>query len=305
MDILITGTTVGGIGYETAKMLLEGGHRVFIVCRDAKKTNETVDALAGFGKVMKAADSLALEDLDSVKAFAKIFKQDALDCLINNAGVMGIPELRRTKQGLENHVGINFTSHYLLTRLLLPKLIEGSKRRKLPSRIINVSSDAHYWAQDVSILKGSQGLEPYDAQQQYALSKLYQIWDTVDINAKYASTSASPNVISFALHPGVVSTNLSREFKPEALEDLKKAGKSNPGWVFLTPAQGALTTVKCATASLKDLQAEPPMKTLDQQILFYRDSARAIKYGKRVKSPEKVEEMVKATDLFLRQRSYL
>ena len=301
MDVLITGTTVGGIGFETAKALLQAGHRVFVICRDAAKTKDTIESLAPFGKVVKAADSLALEDLDSVRKFVETFKQDSLNCLINNAGVMAIPELRKTKQGLENHVGINYVSHYLLTRLLLPRLIEGAKRSGQPSRIINVSSDAHFWAQDVDVNKAFEGVNPYDAQQQYALSKLFQIWDTADINARYASGSSSPSVLSFSLHPGVVSTNLTREVPQESL----KAFKENPSMVFLTPAQGAATTIKCATASLKELGAIPPLKTLDEQVLYYRDSNKATKYSKLVKANGKNTEVLRATEGFLKQRSYL
>ena len=62
MDILITETSIGGIGFETAKQLLELGHRVYIVNRIQKKTEDTVKALMRFGKVEKAGYCMDLED---------------------------------------------------------------------------------------------------------------------------------------------------------------------------------------------------------------------------------------------------
>lgn len=305
MDVLITGTTEGGIGFETAKELLRKGHRVFIVNRTAQKTSDVVNALKQYGKVEKAADELELEDLASVKEFVSKFKHPSINILINNAGIMGVPE-GKTKQGLERHVGVNFVAHYLLTRLLIGKLLEGARRTGMTSRIINVSSDAHLWAaKGVKVKDGMVGVQPYDQQQQYAFSKLYQLWDTADINEKFASSSANPSIIAFVVHPGVVSTNLSRQMKPEALESLKDMGKSDPKWKFLTPAQGAETTLLCATASFADLKCSPPLKTRDQQMPYFRDVARAPKLAKVATEPGKVEETVIETESFLKKRSFL
>ena len=171
--VLITGAN-SGIGYEVARHLLQNGYEVFIICRDDEKTTATVTDLSRYGSCKIAAKGgMDLNDLESVRMFAERFSSKSLNILINNAGIMGLPNLQKSKQGYEAHVAINFLSHFLLTRLLLPKLILGAETSKTPSRVINVSSDAHYWVNGPLELKSLfYGVdESYNFQQQYAASK--------------------------------------------------------------------------------------------------------------------------------------
>jgi len=292
MDILITGTTRGGIGFETARILLQKGHRVFIVNRNKQKTEETVRELAQYGRVEKAADELELEDLDSVRRFAKEFKLPALNCLINNAGIMAVPELRRTRQGHEQHVGVNHLAHFLLTRLLLGRLVEGAKKSGVPSRVVNVSSHAYLFAKSVDIRAAFKSGDNYDAQQQYSYSKLFQLWDTADVNRAFAANTNQPLVIAFALHPGVILTNLTREMPKDAVESLK----DSPGWKFLTPTEGAATTIFCATATLDELKCSPPLSDHESRIPFCRDAMRDPKLTRLAKDVSKCEELIRFSE---------
>ena len=83
---------------------------------------------------------LDLNDLASVKSFAEAFKAkyDRLDILLNNAGIMMLPNRESTIQGLEKQIGVNHFGHFLLTKLLLEPLNKNPE-----SRIVNVSSLAH------------------------------------------------------------------------------------------------------------------------------------------------------------------
>ena len=76
--------------------------------------------------------------------------------------------------------------------------------------MVNVSSDAAFWVKkDVEFaaaIAGGQGL--YNHQQQYALSKLFNVWHVSYLNRKWASEGKP--LIAVALHPGVVSTNLAK-----------------------------------------------------------------------------------------------
>lgn len=83
---------------------------------------------------------LDLSDLSSVRLFVNEFKSkyNRLDLLINNAGIMHVPDLVLTKDGFESQIGTNHFGHFLLTHLLLDSL------KAAPQfRIINVSSLAH------------------------------------------------------------------------------------------------------------------------------------------------------------------
>jgi len=288
MNVLITGAN-SGIGFEAAKRLLQLGHVVYIACRSTSKTSEALQQLSPFGQVKKAADVLELEDLESVKDFAENLKVDSLDCLINNAGVMKIPEKEMTKQGIEKHVGVNFVAPYLLSRLLAGKLENASKASGQPSRIVNVSGDAYLHVKEIDIAQILEGVESYNQDNQYWASKLLQIWDTAEMNYRYASQSSNPSLISFALHPGIIRTNLGRRLTSEKYTELLKPYK------LTKKEDGANTTVFCATASLAELKCSPPLKDYASQVQYYRNSARAMRMTPLVaNNPGKIEEMKQA-----------
>ena len=81
---------------------------------------------------------LDLGDLESVKKFSDNFKYEKIDILLNNAGIMALPDRTETVQGFEKQFGVNHISHFLLTNLLLPKVKESRQ-----ARIVNLSSVAH------------------------------------------------------------------------------------------------------------------------------------------------------------------
>ena len=84
--------------------------------------------------------ALDLNDLNSVKEFAANFNQkyEKLDILLNNAGIMALPERKTTAQGYEMQFGVNHVGHFLLTKLLLDK-----EKAAPEGRIVNLSSLAH------------------------------------------------------------------------------------------------------------------------------------------------------------------
>ncbi|MCK5033554.1 MAG: SDR family NAD(P)-dependent oxidoreductase [Calditrichia bacterium] len=134
-NIVITGATAG-IGKETARILAKMGANIIFATRNKEKTLNTI---AEIRKDIKN-DTVKLEhkyldliDLDSVRNFSSLLGEiDTIDVLINNAGVGH--EVGVTKQGIERIFGINYLSHFLLTKELLSFLL------KFNGRIINVSS---------------------------------------------------------------------------------------------------------------------------------------------------------------------
>lgn len=88
-----------------------------------------------------------LADLESVKAAAETIrsKEDHLDMLINNAGVMAVP-YGYTKQGLELQCGTNVVGHALLSYMLLPLLVTSARKlagKGRSVRMVQLSSIAH------------------------------------------------------------------------------------------------------------------------------------------------------------------
>lgn len=134
---IVTGANTG-IGKETALELAKRGAHVILACRDIKKAiiaAQEIRAKSGNGDVI--VEQLDLSSLDSVKAFAKRIhaNEKYVNILVNNAGVYCTPANWKTKDGYDLQFGVNYLGHFLLTNLLLDKLIESA-----PSRIINVTS---------------------------------------------------------------------------------------------------------------------------------------------------------------------
>jgi NAD(P)-dependent dehydrogenase (short-subunit alcohol dehydrogenase family) len=190
--ILVTGAN-DGIGKETAKQLAALGHRLLVHARGEAKATQAAKAL-GLQSVPVWGD---LSDMGQVLKLAAQAQSLApkLDVLINNAGVY---QDRRelTKDGFESTMGINHFSHMLLTLKLLPQL----KAASAP-RVVTVASGVHLGANlDLDDLGISRSWSPYGS---YSTSKL--------ANALFAAELAAQQgnwLLSFSLHPGVISTKL-------------------------------------------------------------------------------------------------
>lgn len=129
MRVIVTGGN-SGIGRETAAALAHDGHSVLIAARDVAKSERVAAATAGDVEVAR----LDLGDLASVRAFAESVR--AVDVLVNNAGVLGLP-LTRTADGFEAHTGINYLGHFALTCLLGDRIAR---------RVVSVTSMNHLFS---------------------------------------------------------------------------------------------------------------------------------------------------------------
>ncbi|KAL3902625.1 MAG: hypothetical protein SGARI_005748 [Bacillariaceae sp.] len=124
---IVTGAT-SGIGVDTAGVLFGKGANLYIAARNPSKLEATKkDLVARFGGDSAGEIHILvcdLSDLKSVQTAAKTFlkAESKLDILINNAGIMALPERTPTKQGLESQVGVCHVGHFYLTKLLLPAI---------------------------------------------------------------------------------------------------------------------------------------------------------------------------------------
>ncbi len=192
--VLITGATAG-IGLETARALAIDGASVFIVGRNAEKTqgvvqtlktetgNQAIDSFIADLSVMAEVRRLAAEVLTRI---------DRLD--VNNAGALFVnPE--KSKDGFELTFATNHLSPFLLTHLLLPAL-----ERAAPSRVVTVASEAH---RSQRIDFGDLMTEPYSNFKAYGRSKLANIL----FSRELARRLEGKRITSNSLHPGVVASN--------------------------------------------------------------------------------------------------
>ncbi|KAK2853173.1 hypothetical protein Q7C36_008374 [Tachysurus vachellii] len=229
---LITGGNTG-IGKETALDLAARGARVILACRDVEKGEEAAAEIrTRVGGAQVEVRELDLADTYSIRVFAQRFLQEVshLHILINNAGVMMCPYMK-TADGFEMHLGVNHLGHFLLTFLLI-----GVLKRSAPSRIIVVSSLAHYFGWIRFHDLHSQG--SYNSGLAYCQSKLANVLFTKELARKLTGLNVTVN----SVHPGTVRSDLVRH---STLMSLLFALFS----VFLkTPREGAQTSVYCAVA---------------------------------------------------------
>jgi len=242
---LITGAN-SGIGFHAARELARAGCSVVLACRDANKADAArrrIEAEIPAAQLEIAA--LDLASLESIHAAAEAFLASgrSLDLLINNAGVMALPQRRLTRDGFELQLGTNHLGHFALTGLLLPALLhtEGSAR----NRIITVSSIAHRGATiDFSDLQWERGYKPWPA---YRRSKLANLLFGFELERRLRRAGAPAN--SMVVHPGVSNTNL---FAAGPGQGGGLIAKIIPVFISLTAqsdAQGALPTLYAATAA--------------------------------------------------------
>ncbi len=208
--------------------------------RPSAKSTAAVDELrASMPDAHIEVSDLDLTSLASVRTFAQkvLDAHPRIDLLINNAGVMAVP-FARTADGFESQLGINHLGHFVLTNLLTPALIAAS-----PSRVVTVSSNAHERS-DILWDDPNYETKPYETWQAYGQSKTANALFTLELNARLAPHG----VHAYAVHPGLVGTDLMRYLGDQEREALDSSIKGY-GLEYKTPAQGAATSVWAATSA--------------------------------------------------------
>lgn len=240
---VVTGAT-GGLGYETALALAGAGAEVILAGRNPARGRDALQRIQAQQHNAKIRfELLDLASLASVAQFADclVAEQRPLDLLVNNAGVMALPQRQFTQDGFEMQFGTNYLGHFALTARLLPLL-----QRSGGARVVNLSSVAHRrGAIDFNNLQGEHGYTPWRA---YSQSKLAMLMFALELQRR--SEAQSWGVTSNAAHPGF------------ALTDLIANGPDSGGrrsltsyfvaalapWLSHSAAAGALPTLYAATA---------------------------------------------------------
>jgi NAD(P)-dependent dehydrogenase (short-subunit alcohol dehydrogenase family) len=200
--IVITGAT-SGIGWYAAMELARAGAEVTIPTRTQAKADDAVKRIKAEVPMANLKTGIMdVSSLESVRQFAATQLMDPrpIDILINNAGVMGLPERRLSAEGFEMQFATNVLGHFLLTRLLLPLLF-----RAPAPRVVTVSSYAHMNGGPLPIqdLNSEKSYKPMRA---YSKTKLAGV-----LFARELQRRAGHRMLSLCCHPGGAHTNLSKD----------------------------------------------------------------------------------------------
>ncbi|MDR1346459.1 MAG: SDR family NAD(P)-dependent oxidoreductase [Bacteroidales bacterium] len=195
---IITGAD-GGMGQIHTLEIVKAGFHVIMACHDLQKAEPVYQKLKA-----KSGDSiillpLALNSFATIFAFAEAVKKeyDHIDLLLNNAGTL-CHAAEATEEGIEMTMGVNYLGTYLLTRLLLPLMNEGT-------RIVSMGSLSYRWFKlDDTILKPISGR--FERFKHYSRSKRALLFFTLDAAEAWAERGISVNYAD----PGIVSTKIIR-----------------------------------------------------------------------------------------------
>ncbi|KAH6976513.1 hypothetical protein BKA56DRAFT_524060 [Ilyonectria sp. MPI-CAGE-AT-0026] len=230
--IVITGTS-SGIGIETVRALAATGATLYLTARDLAKAKSALDGI--FDPSSMELFQMDQESLASVRAAAAAIldKTSKIHALVNNAGIMAIPDLRFTADGHELQFGTNHLSHFLFFKLLQPALLAAASPA-LPSRVVNVASSGHniHGINDTDNYNFQRG--DYNPNDSYAQSKTANIYMANEIERRYGGQ----NLHATSLNPGIIHTALTRHMPPDAF-----AGMDHIYPLMKNVEQGAATTV--------------------------------------------------------------
>ncbi|MCK0714879.1 oxidoreductase [Chromohalobacter sarecensis] len=198
---VVTGATAG-LGLETAKGLATQGYRLIVTARNVERGELACHAIRAHAPHAEVrAEPLDLDSLESVRDFARRLTQteSSLERLINNAGIMALPQHERTRDGFERQWGVNYLGHFLLTSELLPLLVTATA-----PRVVQLSSLAHRSGRIAfDDLNGETHYDPWRA---YRQSKLAMLLFAQALQKH--SDDRGWGLLSLAAHPGLSRTAL-------------------------------------------------------------------------------------------------
>ncbi|XP_060082480.1 retinol dehydrogenase 12-like [Ylistrum balloti] len=255
--VIVTGANTG-IGYETAKWIAMMGATVILACRSEERAKEAMtrmnaefeaekdrktEGVVDYSELSIEFMKLDCASLQSVMDFIKKFKESGrqLHVLVCNAGI-ALHKQAYTAEGYELMFQVNYLSQYLLAAHLLPIM----KTSGEDCRIVLVSSEAHRLSEfNLDRIQGKQFNEQsFGRMLFYGNSKLFQIMQMYSMNRRLLNS----NVTVVSLHPGIVETEVTRNFKDMTSMSLllsvsKFFGKAK------NPFEGAETSINAAVNS--------------------------------------------------------
>jgi NAD(P)-dependent dehydrogenase (short-subunit alcohol dehydrogenase family) len=243
--ILVTGTSVGGLGHHTALELARRGGRVILAGRSQDKLDATRDTILEESPAAELEQlRVDLADLSSVRrGAAEAAAFGPIDVLVNNAGVMGTKR-QQTVDGLDLQMGTNHFGPFLLTGLLLPQLVASRA-----GTVVTVASIMHRVARSAPLGDPHQHRGLYLKWRTYGQSKLANLMFTYELDRR--ARAAEIPVKALAAHPGFAGTHLAVNGQygrtSGGLASILDAAVKG---VSQSAASGAWPTLMAATADL-------------------------------------------------------
>lgn len=238
---VVTGAN-SGLGLATATALAAKGSHVVMASRNLDKAHVAASTIAA--EHPAASLEVLQVDLGSLESVARAAEavlagHRSVDILINNAGLMAMPE-GRTVDGFETQFGVNHLGHWALTAQLMPALLAAPR-----ARVVTVTSSAHHFGRSVD----SSSLDRsgrYSSWKAYGDSKLANYHFAIGLQQHFERTGS--NASSLLAHPGLSNTNLQVQTVDEGgggfLGDLSLTLVRRLG---MTPERGALSQIRAAT----------------------------------------------------------
>uniref|UniRef100_A0A0D3E9M9 3-oxoacyl-[acyl-carrier-protein] reductase n=1 Tax=Brassica oleracea var. oleracea TaxID=109376 RepID=A0A0D3E9M9_BRAOL len=161
----------------------------------------------------------------------------------NNAGIFS-PNLEFSEEKIELTFATNFLGHYLLTEMLIEKMIDTAKKSGIEGRVINLTSVIHSWVKP-DCFSFPELLHPtkYNGTKAYAQSKLATILHAKALSRRLKDRNA--NVTINAVHPGIVKTGIIRAHKGLLTDSLFLIASK----LLKSVSQGAATTCYVALSN--------------------------------------------------------
>ncbi|TLD14071.1 uncharacterized protein PgNI_02853 [Pyricularia grisea] len=228
---LITGTSTNGLGAYTATCLARASPEALIlVARSEAKVAPVMEEIASIDPSIRAIFvPVDLTNQESVRAAAAAILEDRkiskIDIVINCAGIMFVEKFTTDDTGNELQFSANHIGHFLLTNLLMPKILGAGEG----ARIVNITSHGHQlsdvWWTDPTFGNG----KDYHGWSGYGQSKTANILFTVEL----ARRLKDRGIVSLAVHPGTIAgTGLFQHVPEEKLEEGDAISKRNTGLPF-------------------------------------------------------------------------
>jgi WW domain-containing oxidoreductase len=265
---VITGCN-SGLGAETMRVLAGQGATVVGAARTQRKAD---DACRGVeGETIPVVCELSQPD--SVRDCVESVRQevDAIDGLICNAGIMALPELQ-TKHGLELQFLTNHVGHFILVNGLVDTLADDG-------RVVMLSSTAHERAPEAGIdydnLDGSNGYDPFTF---YGQSKFANLLCAKSLHRRFEGDGRK----AYAVHPGVIDTNLARHLNaaigvamkvvgPLVLKSIPQ-GAATQTWAAAHPDAAAHSGEYLADCNVDDPRDDAEKRELAEQLWAWSES---------------------------------
>ncbi|MFT7685454.1 MAG: NAD(P)-dependent dehydrogenase (short-subunit alcohol dehydrogenase family) [Candidatus Azotimanducaceae bacterium] len=233
--VIVTGANTG-IGFETARALARAGAAVIVACRSESTGQVAANKINKLNKDHSTAGKAEFRKLDlssavSIQQFCRELQADTIDILICNAGLVS-GEYKETAEGLELTVGVCHYGHFLLSVLLLPKLLAAQA-----SRVVMVSSASHASPRNLDFDAFLLSAKNFKMMLAYGQAKLANVLMANELQRRYSNQGLT----ACSLHPGtLITTDIGRSsifmsFMMKLISPLTK-----------NPSQGASTTICCA-----------------------------------------------------------